>query len=528
MPAAAPHSSIFVSSVQKELQAERRALKDYVHGDPLLSQFFEVFLFEDIPASGQRADQVYLAEVDRCDLYLGLFGQEYGYEDAEGISPTEREFDRATTAGKDRRVFLLGADATRHPKMQALVRKASDQVVRRRVASATELTAGLYACLIELLARRGDIRFRPFDASACPRATLADLVQEKMDTFLSIARHKRGYAIPPGTPLPDALTHLNLLDGDAPTHAAVLLFAREPQRFLLTSEVKCLHFHGIEVRKPIPSYQVFKGTAFELVDQAVDFVLGKLDRTVGTRAASNDAPVDYEIPREAIAEAIVNAVAHRDYTSQASVQIMLFSDRLEIWNPGRLPPSLSFASLRRAHASVPHNPLLAEPLFLAGYIERAGTGTVDIIDRCTAAGLRAPEFRQDEGHFVQTLWRPVPTLTSPPTGQVAGHDAGQVAQDHNALIAIALKTWAAPAGQVAGQVNGQVAAAVTAFFTEPRSAREIQTVLGLRHRESFVKHYLDPLLTAGLLERTIPDKPTSRLQKYRITVKGRASISPSA
>ena len=84
-----------------------------------------MFLFEDLPASGRRADEVYLKEVDRCDVYLGLFGNEYGYEDAKGLSPTEREFDRATAAGKERLIFVKGdKDSARHPKMQALVRKA--------------------------------------------------------------------------------------------------------------------------------------------------------------------------------------------------------------------------------------------------------------------------------------------------------------------------------------------------------------------------------------------------------------------
>jgi len=109
---------IFISSVQKELAAERRALKNYIQGDALLSQYFDVFLFEDSPASGRRADEVYLKEVDRCDVYLGLLGDEYGYEDAKGVSPTEREFDRATAAGKERLVFVRGEkDSTRHPKM---------------------------------------------------------------------------------------------------------------------------------------------------------------------------------------------------------------------------------------------------------------------------------------------------------------------------------------------------------------------------------------------------------------------------
>jgi len=93
-------TTIFISSVQKELAAERRALKDYIEGDPLLRRFFDVFLFEDLPASDRRTDDVYLDEVDRCGIYLGLFGNEYGYEDGNGLSPTEREFDRATAAAR--------------------------------------------------------------------------------------------------------------------------------------------------------------------------------------------------------------------------------------------------------------------------------------------------------------------------------------------------------------------------------------------------------------------------------------------
>ena len=74
---------IFISSVQKELAEERRAVRDFVRGDALLRRFFDVFLFEDLPASDRRADEVYLDEVGRCPIYVGLFGQEYGYEDEE-------------------------------------------------------------------------------------------------------------------------------------------------------------------------------------------------------------------------------------------------------------------------------------------------------------------------------------------------------------------------------------------------------------------------------------------------------------
>jgi predicted HTH transcriptional regulator len=84
---------------------------------------------------------------------------------------------------------------------------------------------------------------------------------------------------------------------------------------------------------------------------------------------------------------------------------MLFADRLEVWNPGHLPSSLTLDSLRRPHASVPRNPLIADPLFLTRYIERAGSGILDMIALCREAGLPAPEFRQESGQFIQTIWR---------------------------------------------------------------------------------------------------------------------------
>ena len=79
-----------------------------MRGDPLMRRFFDVFLFEDVPAIDRRPDELYLEEVERCDLYAGIFGNSYGFEDTEGISPTEREFDRATEVGAHRLIFVKG------------------------------------------------------------------------------------------------------------------------------------------------------------------------------------------------------------------------------------------------------------------------------------------------------------------------------------------------------------------------------------------------------------------------------------
>jgi len=181
----------------------------------------------------------------------------------------------------------------------------------------------------------------------------------------------------------------------------------------------------------------------------------------------------------------VNAVAHRDYTSNGSVQVMLFADRLEIWNPGTLPASLTIEKLRHPHGSVPHNPLLAEPLYLTKYIERMGTGTGDMIHQCQEIGLPEPQFSISDG-FVTTIWR---------------------------------KPYRDNA--ITGEVTEEIKRIVLVVNKEMKRV-EIQHALGLRHEDHFRDAYLTPGLQAGFIEMTISEKPKSSRQKYRLTAQGLA------
>ena len=531
---------IFVSSVQSEFAQEREALRDYMREDALLRRFFDVFLFEDAPASNRRPDDLYLDEVGRCDLYVGLFGWGYGNEDEAGVSPTEREFDRATALGVHRLVFVKGVDdGARHPKMRALIGKAQTGLIRKRFSTIEELKTALYAALVEYLEVKELLRWGPFDATACEDATLDDLDPEGMTLFVRIARRARKFPLPEDVPPEGLLKHLNLLNKGRLTNAAVLLFGNSPQRFLLSSEIKCAHFHGTEVEKPIPSFQVYKGTVFQLVDQAVDFVLGKIDRRVGTRSESARAPRTYEIPPEVVTEAVVNAVAHRDYTSNGSVQVMLFADRLEVRNPGRLSPSLTLEELRVAHNSVPGNPLLAESLYLVEYIERMGTGTLDMIRRCVEAGLPEPEFAVTDG-FVTTVRRAA--LPGQAGGQ-AGHAGGQAKGQAGQAGGQAGHAGGQAEGQAGhaeghakGQDEGQAgqailstqdAAMLRACGREAVPGEELQAAAGYSRRTGDFRRRLERLLNRGLLEMTIPDRPRSPLQKYRMTARGKAVLDAS-
>src|SRR3990172_5936355 len=163
---------IFISSLQSEFKQSRLDLKAFLLGDAVLRRFVsEVFLFEELPARDRRPDQVYLEEVARCDIYLGIFGYEYGHEDRDGLSPTEREYDHATKRLKTRLVFVWGSDEKlRAPKMKRLVRKASDDLIRRRVEDPSALTTEVYASLVDHLDRRGALRLPPLHTSPCRRA----------------------------------------------------------------------------------------------------------------------------------------------------------------------------------------------------------------------------------------------------------------------------------------------------------------------------------------------------------------------
>ena len=399
---------IFISSVQSEFEEERSMLCHYIRTDALLGKFFEPFIFEEVPANDFPTSHVYLKEVESCDIYLGLYGNLYGYEDAGGISPTEREYDLAASLHKCRLIFIKSIhEEERHPKESNLIRKVEQDIVRKTFVDAEGLRTSVYASLVRYLEEKEYIRWKPFDASFDNGATLDDLDESKMRNFIHMARAKRNFPLPVETSPAVLLTHLDLMDDNGKiANAALLLFGKKPQKYFITSEIKCAQFYGNVVEKPMPAYQIYRGDVFELVDQATSFVMSRVNNWVGTREGRENAavPTHPELPMDAVKEAIVNAVCHRDYTSNASVQVMLFRNRLEVWNPGSLPYGLTVQKLHGPHKSLPANPLLADPMYWSGYIEKVGTGTEDIINKCREYGLKTPEFYQEED-FRIVIWR---------------------------------------------------------------------------------------------------------------------------
>ncbi|MFH1380186.1 MAG: ATP-binding protein [bacterium] len=398
---------IFVSGVQKELKAERLAVQDVVENDALLKDYFRVFLFEKAPAGSKSSKALYLKEVRACDVYIVFFGDTYGEVPKNKLSATEEEFKEAQKNSKYILVYIKGkSDNKRNNRVKKIIAEIKDDdsgYKYYRFRNIQEIKNAVHESLIEFLREKGMVGKSIFDQTTCERASWKDIDTDKVKWFLRTAKEKRKFPLPENTPVKDVFIHLNLLNGDKLTNAAILLFGKNPHRFHLQAEIKCLQLSGTEVEKPFPSYHIYNGNLFDQVDRAVSFVLSSIKLPVIQQEHTAQVRRPPEIPLFAVEEAIVNALAHRSYNDTSGVQVMVFIDRVEIWNSGSLPAQLTITDLKKPHRSFPGNPLIAEVFYLADYIQKAGSGTIEMVKQCKQAGLPEPEFVNNRGYEFRTI-----------------------------------------------------------------------------------------------------------------------------
>lgn len=246
---------------------------------------------------------------------------------------------------------------------------------------------------------------KPFYISYAKEVNIKDLSEDKLKWFVNRVKAERNFIFSSKDNFKEILKELILIEKNKILNAALMLFGKKTQKYCPAAIIKCSHYYGTEVTRPIPNQKMFEGDLFQQVDSAVDFVMSKLNRTIGGRNQGATAEVKEEVPNEVIAEIIVNAVVHRDYDSTGSIQISIFSDRIEIMNPGKLPKQLKIDDLNKKHLSIPVNPFLARPFYLAGYINQLGYGTVNVFKWCNKAHLPEPLFEQLNHQFNVTIFR---------------------------------------------------------------------------------------------------------------------------
>ena len=177
------------------------------------------------------------------------------------------------------------------------------------------------------------------------------------------------------------------------TKAALLLFGKNPQRYVNAAKTRVGRFRGSEILDTV----IADGSLFRQVEVATEAVKKHLSVRFETRGIAREDIWDY--PLDAVREAVINAVIHKDYLSTAEIQIKIYDDKARFWNPGNLPEELSPEALKEEHSSYPRNRLIANAFYLAGLIEQWGSGTKRIVDLCKEQELPEPEYKEEQGGF---------------------------------------------------------------------------------------------------------------------------------
>ena len=235
-----------------------------------------------------------------------------------------------------------------------------------------------------------------WDAAPIPGVRVDDLNAESLTRFRNQAtsRNRLGREVLEEDN-PGLIEKLRLTEGQYLKRAAILLFHPDPERFFTGAAVRIGYFEGeVDLR-----YQdEVCGDLFAQARNTTDLLLTKYLKAVISYEGIQRLET-YPVPEEALREAVLNAIVHRDYAMAAHIQIRVYPDRLQIWNPGALPGGWTLEKLLGSHPSRPFNPDVANAFFRAGEIETWGRGIQRIFDACREADTPDPGITVETGGF---------------------------------------------------------------------------------------------------------------------------------
>jgi len=234
-----------------------------------------------------------------------------------------------------------------------------------------------------------------WDNQICKHATLKDIDTEVLTRFIDLTKKSKRISIK-NESKELILKKLNLISENHITNAGILLFGKDPAKFFDTAMVKCGRFKGVE-KQEFLDMKDFSGNLFDMVDKSIGFFQEHLRIQAKIKGLLREET--WEIPLEALREAVINALIHRDYSDSSFIYIKIYDSQIVIANPGVLPSTLSIKDLYKEHESKLRNPLIARVFYYAGLIDAWGQGILNIINMLQANGLEKPTFEESGGSF---------------------------------------------------------------------------------------------------------------------------------
>lgn len=188
-----------------------------------------------------------------------------------------------------------------------------------------------------------------------------------------------------------------------PTLAGILFFGKNPQQFIPYAKIIAAYIPGMDVSIPPSDKKDLEGKIPDMLEDSLKFL--KLYIKEEHKIKGFDSELYPEIPEKVLREGIVNAVAHRDYTINASIRLFIFEDRIEIRTPGRLPNTVTIESMKIAGCHVLRNPTLYNLLYKIGMITDIGSGIYRMIKTIKEKLNKEIKLNETETEFVLSIPR---------------------------------------------------------------------------------------------------------------------------
>ena len=342
-----------------------------------------------------------------------------------------------------------------------------------------------------VLAERRCSFMATFDATPCLNAKLEDLdVDYVVDKYLPMAFDAETLACD-RRDVKEQLSSLHLYDrdNDCPTYAGIILFGRDPKFFLLGNYVQFVRFSGKDKGGDVLNERQFAGPLYKMLPTLESFVKDAIITQRPVPESLFRERTVWSYPEGAIRELLMNACMHRDYQSNMPIRLYQFDDYIEVMNAGGLYGEArpeNFPSVNDYR-----NPLVAEAMRLMKYVNKFNRGITRVQEMLKENGNSPADFD-------------VNTITAFRVNVRATTDA--------AFVVAQKSETSQPTSQPTSQKSTEDK--VVEFCEVPRSLTEIASYCGFKDVRNFKRRYINPLLSTSRLQMTVPDKPTSRLQKY--------------
>jgi len=327
--------------------------------------------------------------------------------------------------------------------------------------------------------------------------TKKDISLKKVKTFIQRANANRE------APIQDdpmtVLQKLEFIRDNKITYACFLLFMAEE------SSLSTIELGRFQTPIIIKDDSRLKTDLFAEVEGVMEFVRKHINKAIiVTGRPQHEERWDY--PLDAIREIVINSIIHRDYSSSQDSVVKVYDDKIEFFNPGGLPAGLTVERLLKGnYISDARNKKVADAFKTVGLIEKYGSGIKRILREFRNYGLPDPEFREIGRGFMVTVFKK--------TGQVGTKSAPSRHQ---------VGTKSGIESRIESGIESRILLALQK--DHPLGMKGLSAALGWSSPNRYLHQAVRLLIEKVLIERTIPDKPSSRLQKYRLTAKGKEHI----